>query len=347
MKSQTASDLHLNVSSPPRLRIDGQIVPLDLPALSSSDCQELCYAVMTEQQKKELEENREVDFSFNVKNIARFRANIYFHNATVSGAFRIITDRIYSIEELGLPPVLEDICKLPNGLVLVTGPTGSGKSTTLASMIDYINSKAFGHILTIEDPIEFVHPHKNSIVSQREVGSDTMSFSRALKSALRQDPDVVLLGEMRDLETIHAAITIAETGHLVFATLHTNSCISSINRMIDVFPAHQQSQIRVQLSMTMKAVLSQILLPARGGGRVMAMEIMRVTPPIRALISEGKISQIYSSMQVGQTETKMQTMNQCLLDLVNKNYISRELAVEKSPAPEELAEMLLNKVRKR
>ncbi|MFW7378099.1 MAG: type IV pilus twitching motility protein PilT [Oligoflexus sp.] len=340
---QGASDLHLAVGSPPRLRIDGQIVPLNLPPLTPQDSMQLCYSVLTEAQKKIFEQNKEIDLSFSVKNLARFRANIYFESNHVAGAFRLVPFKIYSLEELGVPKVVEKLCHLSRGLVLVTGPTGSGKSTTLASMINHINESRFDHIVTIEDPIEFVHSHKNCIVHQRELGEDTKSFPKALKSVLRQDPDVVMIGELRDLETISAALTIAETGHLVFGTLHTNTSISSINRLVDAFPPHQQGQIRTQLSMTLEAVISQILLPANGGGRALAMEVLIATNATRALINEGKIQQIYSSMQSGQSGSQMQTMNQALLSLVNKRLISKELGLSKSPYPEEFMDMLTNR----
>jgi twitching motility protein PilT len=337
---QGASDLHLAVGSPPRLRIDGQIAPLNLPPLTPQEAMHLCYSVLTEAQKKTFEQTKEIDLSFSVRNLARFRANIYYESNHIAGAFRLVPFKIHSLKELGVPKVLENLCQLPRGLVLVTGPTGSGKSTTLAAMIDYINENRYEHIVTIEDPIEYVHPHKNCIVHQRELGEDTQSFSRALKSVLRQDPDVVLIGELRDLETISAALTTAETGHLVFATLHTNSAIASINRLIDAFPPHQQGQIRTQLAMTLEAVISQLLLPANGGGRALAMEILRSTQATRALITEGKIHQIYSTMQSGQSGSQMQTMNQSLHSLVNKRLISRDLAISKSQFPDELMDML-------
>lgn len=336
---QKASDLHICVGSPPRLRIDGHIVPLNLPALQPKETIELCYSVLNETQKKQFEQDKEIDLAFSVKNLARFRANIFYDSGNVAAAFRVIPSQIKSLKELNMPPVLTDLCALPRGLVLVTGPTGSGKSTTLAAMIDHINTNRQDHIITIEDPIEFVHVHKNSIINQREVGEDTESFAKALKSSLRQDPDVILLGELRDLETISAALTTAETGHLVFATLHTNSCVSSLNRLIDVFPPHQQPQVRAQLSMTLEAVVSQILIPSQRGGRVMAMEIMRVTNPIRALVNEGKFNQIYSQMQSGQQETQMQTMNQSLFNLTTKGFLSKDMALSKSSKPDELLDM--------
>ena len=337
---QGGSDLHISAGSPPRLRVDGQIIPLNLPPLNPQNTLELCYSVLTEAQKKQFELKKELDLSFSIPNIARFRANIYFQQGCVSGAFRVIAHKISTLDELGAPPILKKICSLPRGLVLVTGPTGSGKSTTLAAMIDYINQSRYDHIVTIEDPIEFVHTHKNCVVNQRELGEDTQTFSQALKSVLRQDPDIILIGEMRDTETISAALTIAETGHLVFGTLHTNGAISSINRMIDSFSPHQQNQIRTQLSMSLEAVLSQMLLPRSEGGRVMAMEIMMMNSAIKALVQEGKVQQVYSAMQTGQAGSNMQTMNQALFQLVQRRLISKEVAIQKSSHPEELIEML-------
>ena len=336
---QGGSDLHISAESPPRIRLDGHLVPVQLPVLDGNMSKQLCYSILTEDQKRDFEANKELDLAFSVKNLARFRANIYLQKGNVSGAFRVIPFKIYTLEDLALPPVIKHLCSLPRGLVLVTGPTGSGKSTTLASMINHINESRTDHIVTIEDPIEFVHSHKNCMVNQREVGHDTSSFARALKSVLREDPDVILVGELRDLETISLALTAAETGHLVFATLHTNSCVSTLNRLIDVFPAHQQLQVRSQLSLSLNAVLSQTLLPANGGGRVLAMEIMVPNKAIRNLIREDKIHQIYSSMQTGQDASGMQTLNQALMSLVDRRLISQEQALEKSHEPEELTEM--------
>lgn len=339
---QGASDLHITAGSPPRLRIDGQMVPLNLPPLTPQKTLDLCYSVLTEAQKKQFEQKKELDLSFSIPSIARFRANIYFQQGRISGAFRVIAHKVFSLEELGSPPILKKLCTLPRGLVLVTGPTGSGKSTTLAAMINHINESRYDHIVTIEDPIEYVHPHKNCIVNQRELGEDTHSFANSLKSVLRQDPDVILIGEMRDPETISAALTIAETGHLVFGTLHTNGAISSINRIVDSFPPHQQNQVRTQLAMTLEAVLSQTLLPKMEGGRVMAMEIMIMNSAIRALVQEGKVQQIYSAMQTGQSGSNMQTMNQALHNLVTRRLISKDVAMHKSPNPDELLDMLID-----
>ncbi len=336
---QGGSDLHISADSPPRIRLDGHLVPVQLPKLDGNMSKQLCYSVLTEDQKRDFEANKELDLAFSVKNLARFRANIYLQKGNVSGAFRVIPFKIYTLDELALPPILKHLCLMPRGLVLVTGPTGSGKSTTLASMINHINESRTDHIVTIEDPIEFVHTHNNCMVNQREIGHDTTSFARALKSVLREDPDVILVGELRDLETISLALTAAETGHLVFATLHTNSCVSTLNRLIDVFPSHQQLQVRSQLSLSLNAVLSQTLLPASGGGRVLAMEIMIPNKAIRNLIREDKIHQIYSSMQTGQDGTGMQTMNQALLSLVTRKLITFEQALEKSHEPEELQDM--------
>jgi len=337
---QGGSDLHVSPDSPPRLRIDGQLLPLDLPPLTPQDSKQLCYSVLTEEQKKDFEAQKELDLAFSVKNLARFRANVYTQRGHVTGAFRVIPFKIHTIEELALPPIVEQLCSLPRGLVLVTGPTGSGKSTSLAAMINHINETRHDHIVTIEDPVEFMHTHKNCMINQREVGHDTNSFARALKSVLREDPDVILVGEMRDLETISLALTTAETGHLVFATLHTNSCVSTLNRIIDVFPPHQQLQVRAQLAMSLMGVLSQTLLPAQNGGRVLAMEIMIPNKAIRNLIREDKLHQIYSSMQSGQDDSGMQTMNQALLALVERRFISVNLALEKSLEPEEFEDML-------
>jgi twitching motility protein PilT len=341
MLDKGASDLHITVGSPPCIRIDGQLVPLRLDALGPVDTKQLCYSILTDQQKLKFEEDQEIDLSFGVKNLARFRSNIFMQRGAVAGAFRMIPFKIVPMTELGLPPVVEELCNKPRGLILVTGPTGSGKSTTLASMIDKINSDRHDHIVTIEDPIEFLHPHKSCLVNQREVGSDTSSFKRALKSILRQDPDVVLIGEMRDLETIEAALTVSETGHLAFATLHTNSCVQTMNRIIDVFPAHQQPQVRAQLSFVLEGVISQTLLPrAAGSGRVMACEVMVPNAAIRNLIREDKIHQVYSQMQVGQSKFGMQTLNQSLCNLYLKRLISLEDCLARSSDLDELKAMI-------
>lgn len=337
---QKGSDLHVSAFSPPRIRIDGVLVPLQVDPLSSEDARNLCFSSLTEVQRQAVERDKEIDLAFTVTNLARFRANVFIQRGHYTGVFRVIPSKIKSLEELSLPPIFKDLCELAKGLVLVTGPTGSGKSTTLAGMIDYINTTRREHIVTIEDPIEFVHPHKNCLINQRELGDDTHSFAAALKSVLRQDPDVVLVGEMRDLETISAAITTSETGHLVFATLHTNGCVQSINRIIDVFPPHQQPQIRLQLSMNISAVVSQTLVPMINGGRALALEVMVATPAVRALMSEGKINQIYSYLQSGQAGSGMVTMNQSLFNLVSARKVSVSVALEHSPEPTELQQML-------
>lgn len=341
---QKGSDLHISPDTPPRLRIDGALLPIDVPPLTAQESMQLCYSVLTDEQRKEFEESHELDLAFSVKNLSRFRANIYMQKGNVSGSFRVIPFKVHSLKDLSLPPIVEKLCALPRGLVLVTGPTGSGKSTTLAAMINHINETRQDHILTIEDPVEFVHSHKQSLVNQREVGHDTKSFARALKSALRQDPDVVLVGEMRDLETVSLAVTTAETGHLVFATLHTNSCVSTLSRIIDVFPAEQQSQIRNQLAGNLMATMSQTLLPSLTGGRVMAMEIMIPNAAIRNLIREDKFNQIYSAMQSGQEQTGMMTLNQSLLGLVERRHITPHAALEISGEPQELEMLLASKL---
>src|SRR6187455_3074390 len=341
MIEKGASDMHITTGSPPLLRIDGAIVPLKLPPLSPIETKQICYSVLTEEQKIQFEKNKELDLSFGVKSLSRFRANIFMQRGAVSGAFRSIPFKILSFDELGLPAVVAELAAKPRGLVLVTGPTGSGKSTTLASILDKINNETRQHIVTVEDPIEYLHPHKRSIVNQREVGADTTSFKYALKYVLRQDPDVVLVGEMRDLETIEATLTIAETGHLVFATLHTNSAAQSINRVIDVFPPHQQAQIRAQLSFVLQGVMSQLLLPRAGGaGRALALEVLIPNAAIRNLIREDKVHQIYSQMQIGQGKHGMQTMNQSLFSLLSRRLISMEEAMGRSPDQEELRNMI-------
>ncbi len=341
MVEKGASDIHLTVNLPPTLRIDGSVIPLKLPPLRSEHVKQLVYEHLTEEQKIRFEKNNNLDFSISVPNLSRFRGNLMMQRSSVAAVFRQIPFKIRSFEELNLPPIVREIASKPRGLVLVTGATGSGKSTTLATIIDLINSEERGHILTIEDPIEFVHQHKMSVVNQREVGTDVASFKDALKYALRQDPDVVLIGEMRDQETIEAALTIAETGHLAFGTLHTNTAITTINRIIDVFPPHQQQQIRTQLSMTLIAVMSQQLLPRAGGsGRVMAIEVMVPNPAIRNLIREDKLHQVYSQMQVGQSGSGMQTMNQALAQLYMQGLVTPEDAFLASGDPEELRQIL-------
>jgi twitching motility protein PilT len=341
MLDKGASDLHITTGSPPCLRIDGQLVPLRTDPLTPVDTKQLCYSILTDAQKLTFEEDSEIDLSFGVKSLARFRANVFMQRGAVAGAFRMIPFKIVPMAELGLPPIVEELCQKPRGLILVTGPTGSGKSTTLASMIDKINTDSHDHIVTIEDPIEFLHPHKGCLVNQREVGSDTTSFKRALKSILRQDPDVVLIGEMRDLETIEAALTVSETGHLAFATLHTNSCVQTMNRIIDVFPPHQQPQVRAQLSFVLEGVISQTLIPrASGSGRVMACEVMVPNAAIRNLIREDKIHQIYSQMQIGQGKFGMQTMNQSLCALYMRRLITLEDCLGRSSDPDELKQMI-------
>jgi twitching motility protein PilT len=325
MIKRGASDLHLTVGERPKLRVDGQLTDAAVETvLKPKDTMSLAYSVLTEQQKKRFEQEDELDFSFSIENVSRFRANLYKQRGSIGCAIRMIPFEIKSFAELGVPPIISKLADKPRGLVLLTGPTGSGKSTTLASMVDKINTERASHIMTIEDPIEFVHFHKKCVVNQREVGSDTRSFPTALKYVLRQDPDVILIGEMRDLETIQAALTIAETGHLAFATLHTNSAAESINRVVDVFPAHQQEQVRAQLAFVLEGVVTQTLLPrASGRGRVVACEVLVATPAIRALIREEKVHQIYSAMQAGK-KYGMQTLNDSLYQL----YVQRQVTLE-------------------
>ena len=336
------SDLHITTGTPPLVRVDGEVQALEgYRPLTSSETKQLAYSVLTDAQKHRFEENLELDLSFGVKGLSRFRANVFNQRGAVGAVFRAIPYEIKSFEDLGLPPVVKELCTKPRGLVLVTGPTGSGKSTTLAAMIDKINRERHEHILTIEDPIEFLHNHKNCIVNQREVNADTKGFPQALRTALRQDPDVVLVGEMRDLETIESALRIAETGHLTFATLHTNSAVSTINRIIDVFPSMQQSQVRAQLSLTLEGILCQSLLPrADARGRVLAMEILIPNSAIRNLIREDKVHQIYSMMQTGQDLHGMQTFNQSLATLFHKRLITRELAMQRTSNANELRDLI-------
>jgi twitching motility protein PilT len=335
------SDLHITTNSAPRVRVHGHLRPLEMPPLTAADTKSLAYSVLTDAQKHRFEENLELDFSFGLKNLARFRGNVFNQRGAVAAVFRTIPWEIKGFESLGLPPIVKSMCDKPRGLILVTGPTGSGKSTTLAAMLDKINSERDEHMITIEDPIEFLHNHKKCLVNQREVHSDTHSFSNSLRAALREDPDVVLIGEMRDLETIESALRIAETGHLTFATLHTNSAASTINRIIDVFPAHQQPQIRAQLSMVLEGVLCQALIPrVDGRGRAMVMEILVPNPAIRNLIREDKIHQIYSAMQTGTGQSGMQTFNQSLANTYFAKQITLEVAMARSSNPDELQDMI-------
>jgi twitching motility protein PilT len=335
-----ASDLHLTVGTPPVIRVDGKLIRLTGHDVLGPDAiKKLAYSMLNDKQKLKFEQNSELDLSFGVEQMSRFRCNMFMQRGNVAVAIRQIPYTIRSFDELGLPKVIAEFSKLPRGLVLVTGPTGSGKSTTLAAIIDKINRERPVHILTVEDPIEYLHRHQMALVNQREVYSDTHSFAAALKYALREDPDVVLVGEMRDLETIEAALSISETGHLAFATLHTNSCAETINRIVDVFPNNQQEQVRVNLSFTLQAVVSQTLIPKVGGGRVMAMEILVATPAIRAIIRDDKIHQIYSMIQSG-TKFGMKTMNQSLADLYTAGKISINDAMNYSHNPQELTETL-------
>src|SRR5216110_787171 len=341
LMEMSGSDLHITTNSPPQIRVHGHLVPLDLPQMTPADTKQLAYSVMTDAQKHRFEESLELDFSFGLKGLARFRANVFNQRGATSAVFRLIPFEIKSFNQLGLPAVISKLCDKPRGLVLVTGPTGSGKSTTLAAMIDKINTERHDHILTIEDPIEFVHMNKNCVVNQRELHADTKSFADALRAALREDPDVVLIGEMRDLETIESALRIAETGHLTFGTLHTNSASSTINRIIDVFPSHQQSQIRAQLSLVLEGVICQSLLAKIGGaGRVCAMEILIPNPAVRNLIREDKIHQIYSAMQTGTGQTGMQTFNQGLANAYFNKLITLDMALSRSSNPDELQDMI-------
>src|SRR5215471_15788162 len=335
------SDLHITISTPPQVRVHGHLQRLDGPDMTPSDTKALTYSVLTDSQKKRFEESLELDFSFGIKGLARFRCNMFNQRGAVAAVYRLIPEKIRTFQELGLPTVLATLAERPRGLVLITGPTGSGKSTTLAAMIDKINSERRDHILTIEDPIEYIHPHKNCLVNQREVHSDTASFSNALRAALREDPDIVLIGEMRDLETVESALKIAETGHLTFGTLHTNSAAQTINRIIDIFPANQQSQIRTQLSLVLEGIVCQALLPkADGKGRVVSLEIMVPTPAIRNLIRDDKIHQIYGAMQTGQEKLGMQTANQSLASLYMRKQITLETALGASSNRDELQDMI-------
>jgi twitching motility protein PilT len=334
------SDLHLSIDSPPQVRVDGHLRRLEGEDLTPEKTKSLAYSVLTDMQKKQFEETWELDMAFGLKDVGRFRCNVFNQRGAVGAVFRLIPERIRALDELGLPPVLGLLADRPRGLVLVTGPTGSGKSTTLAAMIDRVNLARPAHILTIEDPIEYLHQHKKALVNQRELHADTRGFTNALRAALREDPDVVLIGEMRDLETMEAAMKLAETGHLTMATLHTNSAAQTITRIIDAFPSHQQSQIRTQLSLVLEGIVCQTLIPrASGQGRVAALEILVATPAIRNLIREDKIHQIYSSMQSGQEKLGMQTMNQSLARLVERRLITRESALSATSNKDELLTM--------
>jgi twitching motility protein PilT len=342
MVEMGGSDLHITTASPPQIRVHGELVRLQHPDLQASETKQLVYSVLTDAQKKRFEESNELDFSFGIKSLgSRFRCNVFNQRGAVGSVFRLIPEKIRAFGDLGLPAVLATLADRPRGLVLVTGPTGSGKSTTLAAMIDKINSERHGHILTIEDPIEYIHQHKNCLVNQREVHADTNSFANALRAALREDPDIVLIGEMRDLETVEAALKIAETGHLTFGTLHTNSAAQTINRIIDIFPSGQQAQIRTQLSLVLEGIVCQSLLPkADGKGRVCALEILVPNSAIRNLIRDDKVHQIYGAMQAGQEKLGMQTKNQSLASLYMKRLITLETAMSDSSNRDELQDMI-------
>lgn len=346
MLREGASDLHITTDSPPVLRVDGELIATELPDLTREQTRTLCTSVLTPEELARFEQERELDLSIDVEGLSRFRANLFWQRGSMAGAFRVISYDVPSLQDLGMPQILVELARRPRGLILVTGPTGSGKSTTLASMIDQINREQPVHILTVEDPIEYLHPNKRALVNQREVGADTKSFKAALKYVLREDPDIVLIGELRDLETIEAAMNVAETGHLVLATLHTNSAVQTINRITDVFPAHQRSFVRNQLSFVLEGVCSQILLPrADGPGRVAACEILVPNAAVRNLIREDKNHQIYGTMQIGQGRTGMQTLNQSLFDLHQAGYISLDVALSRSSEPKELESMIANGAR--
>ena len=338
---KNASDLHIATDTPPQVRVHGELERLEMPALTPAETKQLVYSVLTDSQKKRFEETNELDFSFGIKGLARFRCNVFVQRGAVGAVYRLIPEKVPVFADLGLPAVLATLADRPRGLVLVTGPTGSGKSTTLAAMLNKINAERHGHILTIEDPIEYIHPHKNCLVNQREVHSDTNSFSNALRAALREDPDIVLIGEMRDLETVESALKIAETGHLTFGTLHTNSAAQTINRIIDIFPSGQQSQIRTQLSLVLEGIVCQALLPrADGKGRVVSLEILVPNSAIRNLIRDDKVHQIYGAMQSGQEKLGMQTANQSLATLYMKRAITLETAMMSSSNKDELQDMI-------
>ena len=341
MVAQGASDLHITTGSEPAIRVNGRLQRLnDVARLSADDSQRLLYRILSTEQQKQLEIKRQIDLSYSIPGLARFRVNVYFQRESLGAAFRLVPAELKTLDDLGLPQQLHELAKKPRGLVLVTGPTGSGKSTTLAAVIDEINRNRHDHIMTIEDPIEFLHRHKNCIVNQREIGPDAISFAEALRGALRQDPDVILLGEMRDLETIATALTAAETGHLVFATLHTQDAPSTVDRLIDVFPAAQQEQIRVQIASTLQAIVTQTLVPTiDGAGRVPAVEILYPDDAVRNLIRQAKVEQIYSIMQTG-TQRGMQTLEQALVDLVARGKISQDTAIARSSRPDQLIGLL-------
>ena len=340
MVDSNASDLHITTGSPPMIRLDGKLVPIKHPPLTPPETKDLCYSVIKDLQKQKFEENWELDFSFGLQGLSRFRANIFMQRGAVAGAFRLIPFKIRDLRELGLPPVVSELARKPRGLLLVTGPTGSGKTTTLAAIIDQINQERHEHIVTIEDPIEYLLQHKNCLVNQREVGSDTKSFHDALRSVLREDPDVILLGEMRDLESIKIALVLSETGHLTLATLHTNTAVQTVNRVIDVFPPYEQPQIRTQLSFVLEGILCQTLIPKIGGGRVLAVEVLVPNPAVRNLIREDKAHQIYSQQQIGQDKWAMQTLNQSLADLQLRKLITYDDAILRSQDSEELKRLL-------
>lgn len=341
MVDEGGTDLHITTNTAPIIRVHGKIKRIEHPPLSPAETKQVIYSILNDTQKHKFEEDWELDFSFGIKGVARFRANVFMQRGAVAGAFRRIPYEIWGLEKLGLPPIVAKLADRPRGLVLVTGPTGSGKTTTLASLTDKINKEKLVHIITIEDPIEYLHTHRKAIVNQRELGVDTKGFGAALRSVLREDPDVVLIGEMRDLETIQSAITIAETGHLTFATLHTNSASQTINRIIDVFPPHQQDQVRTQLAMNLEGIVTQSLLPrADGRGRCVACEVLIPNSAVRHLIRDNKIHQIYSTMQTGQDKYGMITFNQSLANLYFKREISNELALSVSHNSEELAELI-------
>jgi twitching motility protein PilT len=343
MIQQGASDLHITAGTQPKIRMHGSLVDVNVGNLVPEQTKELCYSILTDHQKQVFEETKELDLSFGIKGLSRFRGNVFVSRGAVAGAFRTIPYEIPSFEQLGLPPVIKTMAKRPRGLMLVTGPTGSGKSTTLASIIDTINRSRSSHIVTIEDPVEFVHEHKNCVVNQREVGQDTYSFKNALKSVLREDPDVVLIGEMRDVETIEAGLTLAETGHLCLATLHTNSTVQSITRIIDVFPEAQQAQVRTQLSFVLEGILAQQLIPrVDRPGRSLAVEVMVATPALRNMIREDKLHQVYGIMQAGQEKYGMQTMNQSLMVLLLEGRISLDDCLSRSGNYEEMVNLLQN-----